>query len=96
LGARIRAARPARREPGLRGREAGLEDTFEAVWTGKTEDDGFKPRGARARVSWRQAALVRALARYRGQSGLDPSQTVQEQALSEHPGVVRLILELFR
>ena len=35
--------------------------------------------------SWREAALIRALARYRQQSGLDPSQAVQEAALSRPP-----------
>ena len=39
---------------------------------------------------------MRALARYRQQSGLDPSQRVQEEALADHPGVARLILDLFR
>ena len=73
-----------------------FEDTFEAVWAGRTESDGFNRIVLELGVSWRQAALIRALSRYRQQSGLDPSQAVQEQALSEHPGVVRLILELFR
>src|SRR5207245_4141823 len=36
------------------------------------------------------------ISRYRQQSGLDPSQTVQEAALSAHPAVTRLILDLFR
>ncbi len=79
---------------------ADVQDAFEAaftaVWTGRTESDGFNRLVLELGVSWREAALVRALARYRQQSGLDPSQTVQEQALSEHPGVARLILDLFR
>jgi glutamate dehydrogenase len=73
-----------------------FEDTVEAVWRGATENDGFNRLVLELGVHWRQAALVRAFARYRGQSGLDPSQTVQEEVLSAHPGVVRLILELFR
>jgi glutamate dehydrogenase len=76
--------------------QAAFEDAVEAVWRGATENDGFNRLVLELGVSWRQAALMRALARYRGQSGLDPSQTVQEEALSEHPGVARLILELFR
>ncbi|MBW3558849.1 MAG: NAD-glutamate dehydrogenase [Proteobacteria bacterium] len=76
--------------------KAAFEDTVEAVWRGETENDGFNRLVLELGVPWRLAALVRALARYRGQSGLDPSQAVQEEALSEHPGVVRLILELFR
>ncbi|MFA7264645.1 MAG: NAD-glutamate dehydrogenase [Caulobacter sp.] len=73
-----------------------FEAAFTAVWTGRTESDGFNRLVLELGVSWREAALIRALARYRQQSGLDPSQLVQEQALSEHPGVARLILDLFR
>ena len=73
-----------------------FESAFTAVWNGRTESDGFNRLVLELGVSWRDAALIRALARYRQQSGLDPSQMVQEQALSEHPGVARLILDLFR
>jgi glutamate dehydrogenase len=73
-----------------------FESAFTAVWTGRTESDGFNRLVLELGVSWRDAALIRALARYRQQSGLDPSQAVQEQALREHPGVARLILDLFR
>ncbi len=73
-----------------------FEDTFFAIWTGATESDGFNRLVLELGVSWREAALVRAVARYRQQSGLDPSQGVQEQALSAFPGIARLILDLFR
>ena len=73
-----------------------FEDAFTAVWTGRTENDGFNRLVLELSVSWRDAALIRALARHRQQSGLDPSQRVQEAALSAHPGVTRLILDLFR
>ena len=39
-----------------------------------TESDGFNRLVLELGVSWREAALIRALARYRQQSGLDPSQ----------------------
>ncbi len=73
-----------------------FEATFTAVWTGRSESDGFNRLVLELGVSWREAALVRALAKYRQQSGLDPSQLVQEQALSDYPAVARLILDLFR
>ncbi|MBL8772573.1 MAG: NAD-glutamate dehydrogenase [Phenylobacterium sp.] len=73
-----------------------FEDAVVAVWTGRTENDGFNRLVMELSIPWRDAALMRALARYRQQSGLDPSQRVQEQALSNHPGVARLILDLFR
>ncbi|WP_309088427.1 NAD-glutamate dehydrogenase [Phenylobacterium sp.] len=79
---------------------AEVKEAFEAavvaVWTGQTENDGFNRLVLELSIPWRDAALVRALARYRQQSGLDPSQRVQEQALSNHPAVARLILDLFR
>jgi glutamate dehydrogenase len=73
-----------------------FEDTFLAVWSGRTESDGFNRLVLELSVSWRSAALIRALARYRTQSGLDPSPLVQQQALSDNPAVAALILELFR
>jgi len=73
-----------------------FETAFTSVWTGHAESDGFNRLVLELGVSWRDAALIRGLARYRQQSGLDPSQAVQEQALSDHPGVARLILDLFR
>ncbi len=73
-----------------------FEAAFKAVWSGAAESDGFNRLVLELGVSWREAALVRALARYRQQSGLDPTQPVQEAALSAHPEVVRLILDLFR
>jgi glutamate dehydrogenase len=75
--------------------KAAFEQAFIAVWEGRTENDGFNRLVIELGISWREAALVRALARYRQQSGLDPSEVVQQAALSDHPDVTRLILELF-
>ena len=73
-----------------------FEAAFMAVWSGLTENDGFNRLVFELGVGWREAALMRALARYRQQSGLDPSQGVQEQALADNPAIARLILDLFR
>ena len=72
-----------------------FEDVFTAVWTGQTESDGFNRLVLELGAHWREAALIRSLARYRQQSGLDPSQAVQEAALRDNPVVSRLILKLF-
>jgi glutamate dehydrogenase len=72
-----------------------FETAFVAIWRGQAENDAFNRLVIEPGFSWREAALVRALARYRQQTGLDPSQTVQAQALADHPEVARLILELF-
>ena len=72
-----------------------FEDAVVAVWTGWTENDGFNRLVLELSLPWRDAALIRAFARHRQQSGLDPSQRVQEEALAAHPDVARLILDLF-
>lgn len=73
-----------------------FEQAFAAVWTGKAESDGFNRLILSLPCSWREAALVRALARFRQQTGLDPTQAVQEQALANYPKIASLILALFK
>ncbi|WP_372708390.1 NAD-glutamate dehydrogenase [Brevundimonas sp.] len=73
-----------------------FERAFSAVWTGRTESDGFNRLVLELGLDWREAALIRTLARYRQQTGLDPSQAVQEEALRDHPAVARAILSLFQ
>ena len=73
-----------------------FENAFAAIWTGLAENDGFNRLILTLPCTWREAALVRALARFRQQTGLDPSQAVQEQALAAYPKIASLILSLFK
>ncbi|MEZ5995760.1 MAG: NAD-glutamate dehydrogenase [Hyphomonadaceae bacterium] len=75
---------------------AKFEEAFAAIWTGRAESDGFNRLILALPCSWREAALVRALARYRQQSGLDPTQPVQEQALASNIKIAALILAFFK
>jgi glutamate dehydrogenase len=72
-----------------------FEAAFAAVWDGRAESDGINRLVLELGVHWREAALVRALCRYRSQSGLDPSPALQEAALTAYPKIARLILDLF-
>ncbi|WP_395651706.1 NAD-glutamate dehydrogenase [Brevundimonas sp.] len=72
-----------------------FETAFTAVWNKTTESDGFNRLVLELGVDWREAALVRTLARYRQQTGLDPSQAVQEEALRDYPDVARALISLF-
>lgn len=72
-----------------------FEEAFSAVWTGTAESDGFNRLVLELGVPWREAALVRTLAHYRQQTGMDPTQAVQEEALREYPDVARALLSLF-
>ncbi len=73
-----------------------FEQAFAAVWTGKTESDGFNKLILALPCSWREAALLRALARYRQQTGLDPTQAAQEQALANNAKIAALTLAFFK
>ncbi len=71
-----------------------FEETALALWHGKTENDGFNALALTGQ-SWREVALLRALCRYRVQSGLDSSPDVQQAALRENPEVVEALIALF-
>ena len=73
-----------------------FEQAFAAIWAGDAENDGFNKLVLKLGCSWREAALLRALARFRQQTGLDPSQMVQEGALAAHTDIAALVLALFR
>ncbi len=75
--------------------KSSFEAAFAAVWDGRAESDGFNRLVLELGAGWREAALVRALCRYRLQSGLDPSPTLQQAALAAYPAIGRLILDLF-
>ena len=75
--------------------KAPLEDALLAIWSGQTECDGFNRLVLALGLSWREVALIRCLARYRQQTGLDPSPAVQEAALCENPSLTGQILDLF-
>lgn len=72
-----------------------FEDAMLAVMDNRAENDGFNKLILELGVSWREAAVLRALSRYRQQTGLDPSQAIQEEALAENPDISRKLLELF-
>ncbi len=71
-----------------------FEDAFVAVWRGYSEADRFNALILSAGATWRDAAFLRTIAGYRRQTGLETSQTVQEEALGENPEIARLLLAL--
>jgi glutamate dehydrogenase len=73
----------------------GFQDSFARVWRGEVENDGFNALVLRARLTWREITLLRAIARYLRQAGTTFSDRYMEQALLSHPGVARSLVELF-
>ncbi len=72
-----------------------LEDTFQAVWRGDAENDGYNNLVLQAGLSWRQAALLRALGRYLHQAGIPFSDHYLWQALVRHTDIAVDLWSLF-
>ncbi len=71
-------------------------DAFARIWQGEAESDGFNRLVLAARLSWREAALLRAYWKYLMQTGFPFSQAYVEQALARHPQIASLLIDLFR
>jgi glutamate dehydrogenase len=87
---RVRLETPVRA-----GGEDLLVETFRAMWDGLAEVDPFNLLVAGAGLSWREAALLRAYARFLKQVGLPfgPEQVVR--VLQRHADTTRLLVDLF-
>ncbi len=72
-----------------------FEAAFEAIWGRRTENDGFNSLVVALGVDWRHAALLRTLCRYRSQSGLDPSESAQVEAMRNNPQIMANLAKLF-
>ncbi|MFF4629677.1 NAD-glutamate dehydrogenase domain-containing protein [Streptomyces griseorubiginosus] len=72
-----------------------LQEAFAAVWTGRAEDDSFNSLVVHARITWREAMMMRVYAKYWRQLGPVFSQESMAAALRNHPHATRLLVSLF-
>jgi len=72
-----------------------LEDGLNAVLLGEAENDGFNALMLEAGLCWREAVLVRALARYLRQAGIPFSPDYLWRTLTSHSAIARDIVALF-
>ncbi|HWJ82011.1 MAG TPA: NAD-glutamate dehydrogenase [Nocardioides sp.] len=70
-------------------------DAIRAIWDGYTETDGFNALVLRAGITWRQATLLRAYAKYMRQGNSPFAIDSIEGALAENVPLTRLLVELF-
>ncbi|HEU4910893.1 MAG TPA: NAD-glutamate dehydrogenase domain-containing protein, partial [Actinomycetes bacterium] len=70
-------------------------DAVSAVWAGQTESDGFNALVLRAGLTWRQAMVLRAYAKYMRQGGSTFSQAYIEECLASNVALARLLVRLF-
>ena len=76
-------------------RAGNVIDALELLWRGEIEQDGFNALVVRADLTWWQANVLRAYAKYLRQAGTPFSQGYIEQALVEHPDIACAIVGLF-
>jgi glutamate dehydrogenase len=76
-------------------RAANVIETLRLLWRGALEQDGFNELVVRADVTWWQANVLRAYAKYLRQAGTPFSQGYIERALVEHPALACALVALF-
>ncbi|MFF7312932.1 NAD-glutamate dehydrogenase domain-containing protein [Streptomyces sp. NPDC008137] len=72
-----------------------FQDAFAATWTGKAENDGFNSLVLSAGLTWRQAMVLRAYAKYLRQAASTFSQDYMEDTLRNNVHTTRLLVSLF-
>ena len=72
-----------------------FQDAFRAAWLGEAEVDRFNSLVLRAGLSWRQAVVLRAYAKYLRQVGIAYSQDYIEDAVLTHRRIAVLLVRLF-
>ncbi|MBW5483840.1 NAD-glutamate dehydrogenase [Streptomyces bambusae] len=72
-----------------------FQDAFAAVWTGEAENDNFNTLVLSAGLTWRQAVVLRAYAKYLRQAGSTFSQDYMEDTLRNNVHTTRLLVSLF-
>ncbi|MFB6620046.1 NAD-glutamate dehydrogenase [Streptomyces sp. NPDC085524] len=72
-----------------------FQEAFAAVWTGDAENDNFNSLVLGAGLTWRQAVVLRAYAKYMRQAGSTFSQDYMEDTLRNNVHTTRLLVSLF-
>ncbi|MEV4643846.1 NAD-glutamate dehydrogenase [Saccharopolyspora sp. NPDC049357] len=72
-----------------------FEDAFRAVWLGDAEVDRFNALVLRAGLNWRQAAVLRAYAKYLRQVGIAYTQDYIEDSILAHRTTTTALVRLF-
>lgn len=82
-------------ESDLESVRARFQNAFAAVWRGEAEVDRFNSLVLQAGLTWQQAAMLRAYAKYLRQAGTPYSQDYIEDAVLGHRSVAIALVALF-
>ncbi|MDX6744548.1 NAD-glutamate dehydrogenase [Actinocorallia sp. A-T 12471] len=78
------------------GRLKGLfQEALMALWRGEVESDGFNALVLHAGLTWEQAMVLRAYAKYLRQIGTNFTQHYIEDTLRGNPAITRLLVRLW-
>ena len=72
-----------------------FEETFEQIWFGRIENDGFNKLVLMATLDWRQLTVLRAIYFYLRQIRMTFSQAYVEHTLSNNPSIAILLVQYF-
>ncbi len=72
-----------------------FQEAFERTLRGETDSDGFNRLVIAGQMNWRQVKVLRAYCKYLLQTGVPFSQNYMAETLAAHPGIARLLIELF-
>ncbi|MEJ2400691.1 MAG: NAD-glutamate dehydrogenase [Xanthomonadales bacterium] len=72
-----------------------VEDAFRRVLAGESDNDGFNRLVIGSHMDWRQVTMLRAYCKYLQQANIPFSATYMADSVSRHPGMSRILVELF-
>ena len=72
-----------------------FQQAFAAVWSDNIENDGFNRLILGAKLSGREASIIRAYAKYMRQIGVTFSQAYIESTFDRYPAIAGKLVELF-
>lgn len=73
-----------------------FEIAFVRVWYNKSESDGLNKLVLSARANWHEVTILRTYVRYMRQINFPFSRPYIQKALTEHPDMARLLIDLFK
>ncbi len=79
----------------LRSIRAYFHEALDATWHNHTENDGFNQLVLSAKLSWREAMVLRAVCRYLIQLGVPFSQAYMETTLANNADISMLLIDYF-
>ena len=72
-----------------------FEEAFRRTIDGDAENDGFNRLVIASQMHWRQVAVFRAYCKYLQQTNIPFSAAYMADSVSRHPGMSRVLIELF-